>query len=189
MTDFDVREIQAFLEKKHSENATENLLLKGLAGSAIYFPIASLVKKAPGRIHVLILENSTEASYASADLSVLLGYQCVYLFPASYRGTGKTARPDESFQVQRTMALGAVAEFYRKPSDILLVTGYPERPDNIAPGDQRNTFSGTIRKNRLCQRTGTICCQGEYSGRFFLCRKPALQDQFFWGPGRKHQDI
>ena len=105
MTDFEVREIQEFLEQKIRGITPGNLSLKGLAGSAVYFPIASFVNKAPCRIHVLILENSTEASYAAADLSVLLGYERVYLFPASYRGTGKTARPDESFQVQRTICL------------------------------------------------------------------------------------
>ena len=133
MTDFEVREIQEFLEQKIRGITPGNLSLKGLAGSAVYFPIASFVNKAPCRIHVLILENSTEASYAAADLSVLLGYERVYLFPASYRGTGKTARPDESFQVQRTMALGAVAGYYKKPSDILLVT-YPKALQEGIPG-------------------------------------------------------
>lgn len=125
MTDFDVQEIQQFLEKTSPRHIPGILSLKGLTGSAVYFPVASLVKKTPGKIHVLIREDSTEASYAAADLSVLLGYENVYLFPASYRGTGKTARPDESFQVQRTMALRAVAQFYREPADILLVT-YPK---------------------------------------------------------------
>ena len=100
MTDFDVQEIQQFLEKTSQRHIPGILSLKGLTGSAVYFPVASLVKKTPGKIHVLIREDSTEASYAAADLSVLLGYENVYLFPASYRGTGKTARPDESFQVQ-----------------------------------------------------------------------------------------
>ena len=93
MTDFDVQEIQQFLEKTSQRHIPGILSLKGLTGSAVYFPVASLVKKTPGKIHVLIREDSTEASYAAADLSVLLGYENVYLFPASYRGTGKPPVP------------------------------------------------------------------------------------------------
>ncbi|HHV03902.1 MAG: transcription-repair coupling factor [Bacteroidales bacterium] len=125
MTDFDVREIWQFIKDSPSKTYPGILSLRGLAGSAVYFPVASLFKKRPGKIHVLIKDDSTEASYAVADLTVLLGYEHVYLFPASYRGTGKTARDDESFQVQRITALRAVAQYYRQREDIILVT-YPK---------------------------------------------------------------
>lgn len=133
MTDFDVREIQQFLKDSLSGKGSGILSLRGLSGSASYFPVASLVKKKPGKIHVLIKENSSEASYAVADLSILLGYEQVYLFPASYRGTGKTARDDESFQVQRTSALRAVARFNKQREDVVLVT-YPKALNEGIPG-------------------------------------------------------
>ena len=113
-----------FLTSRSKDNIPGSITLQGLTGSAVYFPVASLVKGLQ-KIHVLILENSTQASYAAGDLSVLLGYEHVYLFPASYRGTGKTARQDESFQVQRTTALRAVSEYFRQPRDIILVS-YPK---------------------------------------------------------------
>ena len=125
MTDFDVQKIRDFLTSRSKDNIPGSITLQGLTGSAVYFPVASLVKKGLQKIHVLILENSTQASYAAGDLSVLLGYEHVYLFPASYRGTGKTARQDESFQVQRTTALRAVSEYFRQPRDIILVS-YPK---------------------------------------------------------------
>ncbi|MDD4919540.1 MAG: transcription-repair coupling factor [Bacteroidales bacterium] len=199
MTDFDVQEIQEFLEKKLRGITPGTLSLKGLTGSAVFFPIASFVKKSPGRIHVLILENSTEASYAAADLSVLLGYQRVYLFPASYRGTGKTARPDESFQVQRTMALGAVAEFYKKASDILLVTypkalqeGIPEKTNldtgylNVKKGqtishqDVKETlFANGFEKTDFVSEPGQFAVRGSILDIFSYAENRPYRINFF----------
>lgn len=73
MLHFDVKEILSFISKPPADRSPALLPLKGLAGSSVYFPLLSLGKQSPPKIHVVIKENSTEATYAAADLSVLLG--------------------------------------------------------------------------------------------------------------------
>ncbi len=134
MKGFDVREIREFLEDPDLKNIPAVLSLQGLSGSSVYFPLAGILTESLGKVHVVIRDNSSEASYAAGDLSVLTGDENVFLFPASYRGTGKTARPDESFRVQRTTALRALSRFFSDKKDIILVTytkalneGVPEK--------------------------------------------------------------
>ncbi|NLA15004.1 MAG: transcription-repair coupling factor [Bacteroidales bacterium] len=146
MLHFDVKEILSFISKPPADRSPALLPLKGLAGSSVYFPLLSLGKQSPPKIHVVIKENSTEATYAAADLSVLLGDNQVFLFPASYRGTGKTARPDASFHVQRTIALRAVASHGAKKENLVLVT-YPKAlNEGIPAGKLINKESLTIYK-------------------------------------------
>ena len=114
MKGFDVREIREFLEDPDLKNIPAVLSLQGLSGSSVFFPLAGILTESLGKVHVVIRDNSSEASYAAGDLSVLTGDENVFLFPASYRGTGKTARPDESFRVQRTTALRALSRFFSK---------------------------------------------------------------------------
>ncbi|MDD2329938.1 MAG: transcription-repair coupling factor, partial [Bacteroidales bacterium] len=132
MKGFDVREIREFLEDPDLKNIPAVLSLQGLSGSSVYFPLAGILTESLGKVHVVIRDNSSEASYAAGDLSVLTGDENVFLFPASYRGTGKTARPDESFRVQRTTALRALSRFFSDKKDIILVT-YPKALNEGVP--------------------------------------------------------
>jgi len=135
MTGFDVRDIRKFIEDSGFQNTPGVLSLQGLSGSSVYFPIAGIYKESLGRVHVVIREDSSQASYAAGDLSVLTEDDNVFLFPASYRGTGKTARPDESFRVQRTTALRALSRFFSQNKDIILVT-YPKALLEGIPGKE-----------------------------------------------------
>lgn len=147
MVNFDVQEILNFTNKPISEHSPAVLPLKGLSGSSVYFPLATLFKHQPGKIHVVVRENSTEATYAAGDLSVLLGAGQVYLFPASYRGLGKTARPDNSFHVQRTTALRAIVAKDFANTGRVLVT-YPKALQEGIPSCH------LIEKENLTLQTG-----------------------------------
>ncbi|MFA7201006.1 MAG: hypothetical protein WC098_06280, partial [Bacteroidales bacterium] len=132
MIPFDVRDIHTFITEKGRTQSTDVFPLKGLFGSSVYFPLASYVQEHPGLLQIVIRENSTQATYAAGDLSVLLGPERVFLFPASFRGTGKTARPDASFQVQRAMALQAVFNTKARQEGMVLVT-YPKALEEGIP--------------------------------------------------------
>ncbi|MDD4500087.1 MAG: CarD family transcriptional regulator, partial [Bacteroidales bacterium] len=147
MKGFDVREIRKFLEDSDLQNSPAVLSLQGLSGSSVYFPVAGILSESLGKVHVVIRDNSSEASYAAGDLSVLTGDENVFLFPASYRGTGKTARPDESFRVQRTTALRALSRFFSDKKEIILVT-YPKALNEGVP--EKDAFE----KNALTVHKG-----------------------------------
>lgn len=132
MIPFDVRDIHTFITEKGRTQSTDVFPLKGLSGSSVYFPLASYVQEYPDALQIVIRENSTQATYAAGDLSVLLGPERVFLFPASFRGTGKTARPDASFQVQRAMALQAVFNTKTRQEGMVLVT-YPKALEEGIP--------------------------------------------------------
>lgn len=132
MIDYNVEDLLKFLEEESAPNGNKKMALEGLSGSAVYFPLASIVRKGSGRIHIVAEADVARASYAADDLTTLLGYERVFFYPATYRGAGLSKRIDESYRVQRTAALQEVMRCLQKPDDLVLVS-YPQALEEGIP--------------------------------------------------------
>ncbi len=103
--------ILAELKRKH----TQHILLPGLHASARAMILAALHQKTQ-RTLLLVVENAEEALYFKSDLdalatqdSKLKTQDSIYLFPAPYRIRQRNHQADESYAIQRTETLNALA--------------------------------------------------------------------------------
>lgn len=141
MIDFNVQALSQAIQKQPHDFSFS---LKGLYGSARYLPVASLARQKCGVIHLYVCESSSEATYATSDLTAILDASRVYFFPTSFRGVLKTKREDVSYQVQRTAAIQAMMEWDDTHDDLIVLT-YPEALEEGIPAlDQLQQNSLTI---------------------------------------------
>jgi len=83
------------------------LRLTGLAGSAIAFVAANVVRQTD-RHHLFILSDREEAAYFLSDLELLMGKKKVLFFPMSYRRPYEQEETDNSNVIQRGEVLNAM---------------------------------------------------------------------------------
>jgi transcription-repair coupling factor (superfamily II helicase) len=104
------------------------LRIKGLAGSAIAFVAANVVKQTD-RHHLFILSDREEAAYFLSDLELLMGKKKVLFFPMSYRRPYEQEQTDNSNVIQRGEVLNAIQSSSGHPDHCHLSEGVGREGD------------------------------------------------------------
>ena len=113
-----------------SDNATQNIAMKGLCASAAAMVFASA---AAGTENVImyILNDADEAGYFFHDIIQIIGEENVHFFPSSYKRAIKYGQRDAANEVLRTETLSALHLYVhnktktQKPQPLHIVT-YPD---------------------------------------------------------------
>ncbi len=92
---------------KEYKNKSTTIHLKELVGGALSSYSAALIKEVGG-VHIFVAEDRDSAAYLLNDIYTMLGDECSYFFPSSYKRSIVYGKEDANSVVQRTTAMNAL---------------------------------------------------------------------------------
>ena len=147
------------------KHLSQHILARGLNGSARAMTLVTLAQRIK-RTMLIVLENAEQASYLMHDAEVLLDLKQnsttikdtsspihAFLFPTTHRLRQKSQ--DESYTIQRTEVLSALANFSSDRSALIIT--YPEAiAESVATQQELITNSITLATGQTIQETSII---------------------------------
>ncbi|MFI3319708.1 MAG: transcription-repair coupling factor [Rikenellaceae bacterium] len=89
------------------KNKSTTIHLKELVGGALSSYSSALIKEVGG-VHIFVAEDRDSAAYLLNDIYTMLGDECSYFFPSSYKRSIVYGKEDANSVVQRTTAMNAL---------------------------------------------------------------------------------